>query len=365
MDKKIKNVGLILRKINFLFESIESNPLQSSNLEMALLKRYAVDLYDTILEYEESEHYIQKEPKGLLQNAAVSESLSSDHSAIDHNTEENSDKILSEILNDEHEMDIKEEVTEDLTSILEEVKRKSEDQSDLTFHEQKIVSGNFKEDSNTEINFESDPFSDPIPEPDPFTEPINDLSYDSRTEIIEPEINIFDEFNEEEPPPKVFDILEKNIQNKEASDELPPDLVDDNKTDVLTNIAQKVRLNHFDSRKVDEPFEQSQTPTNLGINNIQEPDDEFQLIDKLRAASHDKKTFSISYNNRFAFINELFDGDASTFDRTLEELGKCKNVIEAFTYLNLHVKMQYQWHDDEPLVKEFQQMVKDRFLGDD
>ena len=420
MSNKIKKVELVLKKINYLFESIDASPEQSSSLEMALLKRYSIDLYDAIIENEA----LAASATGIHINK---ESSTAGVIPLEIDTGDNTVEA-------ESQEEIKEEVTEDLTNILEEVKRKSEIEQqnnlaglnnglnvepgfvDLNTNlgiadapkepviqeERETVMKTIMEPPTPTSKIEAEPeiteiiekptipaeevIETPIQENiveediykeeeltldeilanntsdetsiDTFDSPTMEVKEEPSFEAIEEE-EIIEEIIPDEPAPKVFDILEENIAQK-STPSTTNNFVDEGKTDVLTNIAQKVRLNQTPI------FDRPAEVNNNNFSDLGDTGKETQLLDKLRmSAGGSKKSFNVNYNQRYAFISDLFKGDAAVYDQTLEELGKCKNVIEAFTYLNLHVKIKYDWKDDAPLVKEFQQIVKDKFLSED
>ncbi len=72
--------------------------------------------------------------------------------------------------------------------------------------------------------------------------------------------------------------------------------------------------------------------------------------------------FLIGFNQRHQFVNELFSGDEQVYERTLTELGNCKDYISALAYLNLNVKMKYRWNNEDPTAKEFNQIIRQRFI---
>ncbi len=72
--------------------------------------------------------------------------------------------------------------------------------------------------------------------------------------------------------------------------------------------------------------------------------------------------FVIGFNQRYKFVNELFNGDEGMYERTLQELGSCKDYISALAYLNLNVKMKYRWNNEDPTAKEFNQIIRQKFV---
>lgn len=396
MNKKVKKVELVLRKINYLFDSIESNPLQSSNLEMALLKKYAIDLYDTILEFEEAEAWevektleemdtpekqipvetvVETEPKVEVETEPPLEVKEEKSSFFDSTvTKLGAAGVVATGLGaatnlNATDEDIKDEVTEDLTNILEEVQRKAAEEEATTIEEDEFV--DLVEEENlvdaedtitTENVFQEEPepepiieesgtkefFTEDIPISNPISEEEDALEEQRRaTEAVDLSA-ITDRRTTERV---IADIQEEPILEEEPEEFIEteaPELVGGQETEVLTGAYNNVVTQQEIPEPIDPTVNTNFTETNNDLN------------DALK--QKEGKKFNISFNQRFAFISELFGGDSAVYEHTLEELGKCNNVIEAFTYLNLHVKLKYQWKDDSSTTKEFQQIVKDSFL---
>ncbi len=395
MNKKVKKVELVLRKINYLFDSIESNPLQSSNLEMALLKRYAVDLYDTILEFEEAEAVELTKTHEVLEEIEETKEVIEEptpivETEIPKTVEKSDDSIATKLgigaigagivagganlLDNPTEDDIKEEVTEDLTSILEEVKkREAEEQAmeevetvevpeveeeasidTLPILEEKIEEETVVVDEEEMIEEEpiEEVFVEEKVEEEIIEEATTPVLEDDNLDIIGRPTERIMGLEEEEP---IQEVIEEPVPIQEFIEE-PDEMLDGKQTEVLNDVYANVQS---ESEMEIEPTSNSAIVHQEEEEQEQEPN---ELNDLFKQGN--KKKFNISFNQRFAFISELFGGDSAVYEHTLEELSKCANVIEAFTYLNLHVKLKYQWKDDSPTTKEFQQIVKDSFLSD-
>ena len=379
MNKKVKKVELVLRKINYLFDSIESNPLQSSNLEMALLKRYAVDLYDTILEFEESETWDVKNTHELLEEKVEEikeEVVGEEETVLEVETPKVEEKSATSMATklgfgsigagiiaggSMTEENIKEEVTEDLTNILEEAKKREAEEQEreevetIEMEEEPV----FEERMEEEVFQEEEVLEEePIEEETIMEEEEKMLMEEETPPIIEEEVLETDTIGR--PTERIFGLEDKPVQEEHIQEENyepiqdfveeePDENLEGKNTEVLNDVYANVQS---DSQIEIEPA------SNSGIATTEESNELNNVF------KQGQKKFSISFNQRFAFISELFGGDAAVYEHTLEELGKCANVIEAFTYLNLHVKLKYQWKDDSETTKEFQKIVKDSFLSE-
>lgn len=490
MNKKIKKVELVLRKINYLFDSIDANPLKSSNLEMALLKRYAINLYDTILEFEEADSWGTKETHRLLE---------------DINSPSELDAVISREIETEevpetpkeHKPEVQEEVTEDLTSILKQVQERPEFSQPVEEEPQSIaetiseptekvsepmvekapetvaeepVKIEFTEPKETVIHRvirKQAPIEavSPIPEVTKIIEPTVPIKKIASPQpevvkIVEPEIDPFSmpgvkqasakneastssvtsnlgavdkvkstislsELVPDEEVLKVKEILpepeERESRILSRTERIIPPVHETSVEEVVSNeITEPVTVvepvvepepqsfvdktfnpepvETYDpavteviTRPVIEPepiISESTVDTNQFVppapipaaNPIPEPEpiaqsvvtpepeiasakeEKREVIDRLRQGSN--KVFHIDHNQRYGFVKELFAGNEQAYSTTVDDLSKCSNVIEAFTYLNLNVKLKYNWKDDSQYAQEFQRIVKETFLRD-
>ena len=63
---------------------------------------------------------------------------------------------------------------------------------------------------------------------------------------------------------------------------------------------------------------------------------------------------SLSINQRFMFINSLFDGDDTTFNEVLDYLDQCDNKDDALNYLQSH---SANWDMESEEVEEFMELI--------
>jgi len=76
--------------------------------------------------------------------------------------------------------------------------------------------------------------------------------------------------------------------------------------------------------------------------------------------SHRK--MDISFNQRFAFINQLFKGDSNSYNKAVEGISTSEGYIQALTYVNLNLVHDYGWDSNDPVVKDFKEVIRKCFL---
>ena len=70
---------------------------------------------------------------------------------------------------------------------------------------------------------------------------------------------------------------------------------------------------------------------------------------------------AIGVNDRFLFINELFRGDEAMYERSIKTIQNFSIYAEAEFWIRRELKVKIGWLDTDPVVKQFDQLVKRRF----
>lgn len=70
---------------------------------------------------------------------------------------------------------------------------------------------------------------------------------------------------------------------------------------------------------------------------------------------------AIGINDRFLFINELFRGDESTYERSIKTINNFAIYAEAEYWISRELKVKLGWDDSQISVQHFDQLVKRRF----
>ncbi|MCB0515278.1 MAG: hypothetical protein R2798_04495 [Chitinophagales bacterium] len=154
---------------------------------------------------------------------------------------------------------------------------------------------------------------------------------------------------------KPFEVLEEKLQQSRENMSEKFAEADHDKTEVLTNLKGNMQ------ESVKEIYSDVKSKTGeLHEHLSQRKNTEPQLADKLASSVHENG-FEIGYNDKVAYLNELFGGDEAVFNKSLEELSQSKNIIEAMTYVNLHLKMRYKWDSDSSTARNFMSMLRNKF----
>ncbi|MCU0376064.1 MAG: hypothetical protein MUF24_12225 [Chitinophagaceae bacterium] len=71
---------------------------------------------------------------------------------------------------------------------------------------------------------------------------------------------------------------------------------------------------------------------------------------------------AISINDKFRFINGLFNGDEVFFERAVKTINSFSVLQEAQYWIQRELTIKNGWNDDDELVQQFYQLVNRRFL---
>ncbi len=70
---------------------------------------------------------------------------------------------------------------------------------------------------------------------------------------------------------------------------------------------------------------------------------------------------AIGLNEKFGFINELFRGDQSLYNRSIKTINDCKDLQEALYWINRELKIKLGWPEENKTVQRFYTLIRKRF----
>jgi hypothetical protein len=88
--------------------------------------------------------------------------------------------------------------------------------------------------------------------------------------------------------------------------------------------------------------------------------EEKRIADKLQENKGADLRITIGINDKFLFINELFEGNMRIYDDTVQKLNTCATIAQADLLL-LDLKIVYNWDSESPTVKKFVELVRRKF----
>ena len=72
---------------------------------------------------------------------------------------------------------------------------------------------------------------------------------------------------------------------------------------------------------------------------------------------------AIGINDRFLYINELFNGDEVMYDRSIKTINSFSIFPEAEYWIRRELKIKLGWDEQTQTVKQFDQLIKRRFAS--
>lgn len=114
------------------------------------------------------------------------------------------------------------------------------------------------------------------------------------------------------------------------------------------------------NEKVREPSEDS-LPTNK--DNLYEEQKTVGNIEKPTAVpiSRPDLQSAISINDRYGYINDLFRGDATAYERSILTINNFESLKETLDWIERTLRLTYFWDEEDKVVQQFYSIVEKRF----
>lgn len=84
------------------------------------------------------------------------------------------------------------------------------------------------------------------------------------------------------------------------------------------------------------------------------------IADKMTKDAINELRKAIGINEKFQFINELFNGDMNRYNKIIDELDQLPTLEGVNTYL-LELKIQHQWADENPALIKLNDLLQRKF----
>jgi hypothetical protein len=86
-----------------------------------------------------------------------------------------------------------------------------------------------------------------------------------------------------------------------------------------------------------------------------------ELIEILKETPIKDLRKAVGINDRFLFINELFRGDESVYERSIKTINSFNIYAEAEYWITRELKVKLGWNNESTTVQHFDQLVRRRF----
>jgi hypothetical protein len=86
-----------------------------------------------------------------------------------------------------------------------------------------------------------------------------------------------------------------------------------------------------------------------------------ELVEVLKESPVKDLRKAVGINDKFLFINDLFRGDETMYERSIKTINSFNIYAEAEFWISRELKTKLGWSNDHPSVHHFDQLVKRRF----
>lgn len=138
-----------------------------------------------------------------------------------------------------------------------------------------------------------------------------------------------------------------------ATDEQNFNFVNNTNDNIIEATIFQEKIN--DTYEVDEKFDYKI------LNDSVAKEERPTVLDHFQQAKIDNLRKSISINEKFLFINELFAGDSLGFNEALDKLDTCSTYNEARQLMNQAFAIKYNWNFEDENVRKFMELVRRKF----
>ncbi|TAG01580.1 MAG: hypothetical protein EAZ44_08230 [Cytophagia bacterium] len=91
-------------------------------------------------------------------------------------------------------------------------------------------------------------------------------------------------------------------------------------------------------------------------------DNQNSLHQQFRQSKIENLRQFIALNEKFLYINQLFDGNSLAFNDALDKLENCQNIKDALLLIEKKYAQNYQWNKEKEETKQFLNIIERRFL---
>ncbi len=165
-------------------------------------------------------------------------------------------------------------------------------------------------------------------------------------------------------PEKIHQLPKKNIQDPVSK---PTHEIQQNKAPGETLTPQvftgtpKKQKNIAESKHSKKPLVSDEPEDNFNSLNKKYSKDAVLLADQLKKKPIKNLNKGIDLNDKYWFINDLFDGKPNVFNNHLKKLNNMPNLQEALNYIEQEIKAQFNWEGKERSTKKFLSFIHRRY----
>lgn len=336
--KNLKAKGKYIKQNKHIYDAFIESVMQAADDKIA--KTDALDLLEGLiqdgnLEAEENETIIGGLSKiHPLDIEAIYALPESEEETVEEEAQSDED-LLSDLFDDDTLVDSEEQDEEELQEE-QAIESDQESSVEVDDSEKEVDEPLAEEESTQEELIEEEP--EPADEGEP-EEPTQ-----SNDEEPEPETGLDDDSIEEpaselEPPQEEVQASRKLVRKPLETDETEGDDISD----------------HTDS--LNRRYSQEKTT----INDQLKDDEKVTIADIHETQPTGKMQESISVNQRYTFINELFNGNAEQYNKAIGDIERCESFDDSVELMIQKYAKKLDWNMNSPEVKDLLKVIFKRY----
>lgn len=165
------------------------------------------------------------------------------------------------------------------------------------------------------------------------------------------------QIDEEELEAELEEIKRNVKANEKISLQNKPQLLFDPIEDIPTLTHQAPKQSPQGSKELNESIGDAGSSLNEKLRQAK-----LELSDTLQDVPVKDLKKAVGLNDRFLFIKELFRNDETMYERSIKTINAFGIYAEAEFWIKRELKVKLGWDDKSPCVKQFDQLVRRRFL---
>jgi len=160
-------------------------------------------------------------------------------------------------------------------------------------------------------------------------------------------------FNRSSKTPEI-QVTEEKKQSK------PANTVKEEKTGLLFELTNSIPTLEYQSSEK-QVFELNDTIVKEESLNDTLKEEKTEVAHVLQGVPVRDLRKAIGVNDKYLFINDLFRGDESSYERSIKTINAFSIYAEAEYWIQRELKIKLGWNEKSDAVKQFDQLVKRRF----
>lgn len=174
------------------------------------------------------------------------------------------------------------------------------------------------------------------------------FSFDDSEPILAPtnQTNLLDAIQEEEIPEQVTKVAETVVENRPVPEAPKPAIEEPKAEAAISQESVNEKLEDQQSESLNDKFSEQK--------------EKVSLADRLGKKPIPDLVKAIGLNQKFLFMNDLFEGENNHYKEAINSLNSFSNFIEADEYINT-LKIRHSWESTSSTVKEFVELVERRY----